>query len=57
MIPGMRVSGWLELLRDHCRSRENCTRKWLTNFTVGALVIEAFSVSVATFSVPLSEMP
>ena len=46
-----------ELLSDHCRSRENCARRWLTNFKESVLVSDALAVSVSTCSMPLSEMP
>src|SRR5437764_10535197 len=57
VIPGIRVSGEFELLSDHCKSREYCTRRWLIRRNERALVNDAATVSVATCSVPLSEMP
>jgi hypothetical protein len=57
MIPGIRVSGKFELLSDHCKSREYCKRRWLTSLHEMALVSDAVAVSVATCSVPLSEIP
>src|SRR6266496_1368092 len=56
IIPGIRVSGEFELLSDHCRSREYCNRKWLIRRQERALVSDPVAVSVATCSVPLSEM-
>src|SRR6266566_3601980 len=56
-MPGMRVSGELELLCDHCRSRETWARRWLTILHETALVSDAVAVSVAACSIPLSEMP
>ena len=57
IIPGIRVSGKLELLSDHCMSREYCRRRWLISRQERALVSDAVAVSVATCSTPLSEMP
>src|SRR5947209_15899228 len=56
-IPGIRVSGELALVSDHCRSRENCARRWLIIFHESELVSDAFTVSVPTCSMPLSEIP
>src|SRR5579864_6840347 len=55
-IVGIRVNGASELLCDHCKSRENCARKLLIHFREIALVSDAVEVSVATCSIPLSEI-
>ena len=50
----MRVRGRLELLKDCCRSRENCARKWLIKRQESELVRDTDALSVFTFSSPFS---